>query len=122
MKQMKIEVLRTNIEGFDAYALAKSSRGVKASDYVELPFTCEKYVESKNTITDTETGEVTTMNCLTIVATDGTVIGTNSPTFINTFFDLMEAFSTYGVDLSSKQLIIIRGQGKRGTFNTISVL
>ena len=122
MKQMKIEVKRTNVEGFDAYALAKSSKGVKASDYTEMAFTLEKYLESKNTITDVDTGEVESMTCLTIVATDGTVIGTNSPTFINAFFDLLDAFSDFGIDFSSRQLIISKGQGKRGTFNTINVL
>ena len=122
MKQMKIEVKRTNVEGFDAYALAKTSKGVKASDYAEMPFTLEKYVESENTITDVDTGEVETMTCLTIVATDGTIIGTNSPTFINTFFDLLHAFNEFGIDFKSRQLIITKGQGKRGTFNTINVL
>lgn len=123
MKNMKITVQRTNIDDkFIAYATAKSSRGVKASEYVDLPFTVEEYVETRNAITDLDSGEVNEMNCLTLITEDGQMIGTNSPTLISNFFDLVELMEDYGLKITDKQFIIRKGKGKNGTFSTIEAI
>lgn len=123
MKQMKIMVERTNVEDkFTAYSIAKSSRGVKASEYVDLPFTVEEYVETHNVITDLDSGEVKEMNCLTLITEDGQMIGTNSPTLISNFFDLVELMEDYDLEITDKQFIIRKGKGKNGTFSTIEAI
>lgn len=123
MKQMKIKVERTNIEDkFNAYSIAKSSRGVKASEYSDIPFTIQQYVETKNTINDLDSGEVNEMNCLTLIVDDGQMIGTNSPTLISNFFDLVEVMNDIGLKITDKQFIIRKGKGKNGTFSTIETI
>lgn len=123
MKQMKIKVERTNVEDkFNAYSIAKSSRGVKASEYVDIPFTIQQYVETKNTVTDLESGEVNEMNCLTLLVDDGQMIGTNSPTLITNFFDLVEVMNDVGLKITDKQFIIRKGKGKNGSFSTIETI
>lgn len=123
MKQMIIKVERTNVEDkFNAYSIAKSSRGVKASEYIDIPFTIQQYVETKNTITDLDSGEINEMNCLTLIVDDGQMIGTNSPTLISNFFDLVEVMNDVGLKITDKQFIIRKGKGKNGTFSTIETI
>ena len=123
MKNMKITVERTNIDDkFIAYATAKSSRGVKASEYVDVPFTVKEYVETHNVITDLDSGEINEMNCLTLIVDDGQMIGTNSPTLISNFFDLVEVMKDVGLKITDRQFIIRKGKGKNGTFSTIETI
>lgn len=124
MKNMKIKVERTNIEDkFLAYNIAKSSRGVKASKFIDTPFIVKGYVETKNTISDFfDSGEVEEMYCLTLITDDNKMIGTNSPTLISNFFDLLEVMKDCGIKITDRQFIIRQGKGRNGTFSTIETI
>lgn len=122
-KRMKIEVEKTNLESeFDAYILAKSGNGIKASSFREIPFKVRDWVVTHNTIVDDETGEVKEMRCITIRTENNEVVGTNSNTMIDNFIEYVELMQDNNIDLSSREFMIVEGQGKNGKFNSITIL
>lgn len=127
MKELRMRILETNTDDkLKAFAIAKRKDTVKASDFVKVPFRCDFFVITENTITDTETGEVSTMNCITFLgSSDGTdvCIGTNSKSVIKDFEEIMDLLKDMGQDIDSVQLMINQGKSRSGnTFNGIEIV
>lgn len=119
MKQLKIEIEKSSTDDrLKAYAIVKKSDTIKASDYLNIPFTVKEFVISNNTLFETDTGEMVKepMRCITILTDDGVSIGTNSQPMINSFLEIMEMIKDESREV---QLMINQGTGKNGKFNTI---
>lgn len=122
MKQLKIEIEKSSTDDrLKAYAIVKKSDAIKASDYLNIPFTVKDFVISNNTLFETETGEMVKepMRCITILTDDGVSIGTNSQPMINSFLEIMEMIKDESREV---QLMINQGTGKNGKFNTIELV
>lgn len=127
MKELRMRILETNTDDkLKAFAIAKRKDTVKATDFVKVPFRCDYYVITENTITDTETGEVTSMNCITFLGnSDGTevCIGTNSKSVIKDFREIMDLLKDMEQEINSVQLMINQGKSRSGnTFNGIEIV
>lgn len=122
MKQLKIEIEKSSTDDrLKAYAIVKKSDTIKASDYLNIPFTVKDFVISNNTLFETETGEMVKepMRCITILTDEGVSIGTNSQPMINSFLEIMEMIKDESREV---QLMINQGTGKNGKFNTIELV
>lgn len=127
MKELRMKVIETNTDDkLKAFAIAKRKDTLKATDFIKVPFRCDYYVITDNTITDTETGEVTTMNCITFLGnSDGTdvCIGTNSKSVIKDFKEILDLLKDMEQEINSVQLMINQGKSKSGnTFNGIEIV
>ena len=127
MKELRMKVIETNTDDkLKAFAIAKRKDTVKATDFVKVPFRCDYYVITENTITDTETGEVSTMNCITFLgSSDGTdvCIGTNSKSVIKDFKEILDLLKDMEQEINSVQLMINQGKSRNGnTFNGIEIV
>lgn len=122
MKQLKIEIEKSSTDDrLKAYAIVKKSDTIKASDYLNIPFTVKDFVISNNTLFETDTGEMVKepMRCITILTDEGVSIGTNSQPLINSFLEIMEMIKDENREV---QLMINQGTGKNGKFNTIELV
>lgn len=127
MKELRMKILETNTDDkLKAFAIAKRKDTVKATDFVKVPFRCDYYVITENTFTDTETGEVATMNCITFSGnSDGTdiCIGTNSKSVIKDFKEILDLLKDMEQEINSVQLMINQGKSRSGnTFNGIEIV
>ena len=127
MKELRMKVIETNTDDkLKAFSIAKRKDTVKATDFVKVPFRCDYYVITENTITDNETGEVSTMECITFLGnSDGTdvCIGTNSKSVIKDFKEIMDLLKDMEQEINSVQLMINQGKSRSGnTFNGIEIV
>lgn len=125
MKQLKIEIERSSFsDRLHAYALCKKADTIKASDYLNIPFKVKDFVISKNTLLETDSGEVLSdpMQCITILTDEGISIGTNSKPMINMFLEVKDLLDDEGKELNEQQFIISQGTGKNGKFNAIELV
>lgn len=127
MKELRMKVIETNTDDkLKAFAIAKRKDTVKATDFVKVPFRCDYYVITENTITDSETDEVSTMECITFLGnSDGTdvCIGTNSKSVIKDFKEILDLLKDIEKEINSVELMINQGKSKSGnTFCGIEIV
>lgn len=127
-KELKRKIIGGNVEDkLMAFAITKKTDCMSAKDFIEIPFTAEKYVVTADTITDQDTGEVKEMTSLTIVGKDENgkpiAVGTNSPTVRKDFEEIVDVLKDAGLQISDRQMIIKQGISKNGrTFNSIQLV
>ena len=127
-KELKRKIIGGNVEDkLVAFAITKMTNGMSAKDFIEIPFTAEKYLVTADTIADQDTGEVKEMTSLIIVGKDengqSIAVGTNSPTVRKNFEEIVDVLKDAGLQISDRQMIIRQGISKNGrTFNSIQLV
>lgn len=113
-KQLKIKVLETNAEPLKAMAIAKSNKSIACKKFVDNVFKVKNYVFTQSQITDIETGEVETMDCISFLTDQEEILGTNSKTIMNSFRELKELCEENSIDISNIEVVITSGTSKAG--------
>lgn len=127
-KELKRKIIGGNVEDkLMAFAITKKTDCMSAKDFIEIPFTAEKYVVTADEILDLDTGEIQEMTSLTIVGKDengqSIAVGTNSPTVRKHFEEIVDVLKDAGLQISDRQMIIKQGISKNGrTFNSIQLV
>lgn len=121
MKQITKRVTETNLPKLKAYALAHSANSVRAKDYKNQEFSVEGYVVTHVTMIE-DNDSVREMDTLTLLTTDGAIIGTNSKTMLDTFRNMLTIIKEDGLNLNDTPLIIREGKCKEGSFNSLEFI
>lgn len=124
MKHLSKKVLDTNLSKLDAYKAMNTNDGMSAKDYTDNEFKLLGYVIYEGAITDVneETGEIVPVSKGENIVLSTTVgfIGSNSPTIIGSFKDMLENFGLE--DLVTFDLKISSATSKNGrTFYDLEI-
>lgn len=118
MKQITKRLTDTNLSKLKAYALSHAANSIRAKDYKNKEFTIEGYAVTHVKMTEDD-DSVREMDTLTLLTTDGTIIGTNSQTMLDMFYDMIAIIEDDKLDLSQTPMIIKEGKCREGSFNSL---
>lgn len=127
-KRLKREIKETNFDKLKAYSMCRRNDTKKMKDCVGEQFKIDGHVFYDSIISNDETGEIETKECL-VLSTDIGTIGTASKSAIPAYKEIIELFADIAKEenmdfnelLKSKEFKITKGQTANGTFNTIEL-